>query len=295
MKILFIGTVQFSLAMLEELIYIGANVVGIITATDSGINADYADLALVGECQGIPLRVTDDINSAETLEWIASTRPHVIFCLGWSRLLKRDLLNAAPLGVVGYHPAALPRNRGRHPLIWTLALGLTETASTFFLMDEGADSGDILSQQTIRIAADDDARSLYDKMVQIARAQLGPLVHALTNGTHKPMPQDHTLANVWRKRGIRDGEIDWRMSAVSIYNLVRAITRPYLGAHAVLGDTVFKVWKVAVLDCLEQAHIEPGKVLRGNSEENALIRCNDRCIELIEIEPKIELKEGEYL
>jgi methionyl-tRNA formyltransferase len=63
------------------------------------------------------------------------------FCLGWSNLLKAEILKAAPLGVIGFHPAALPANRGRHPLIWALGLGLDETATTFFFMDKGADRG----------------------------------------------------------------------------------------------------------------------------------------------------------
>jgi len=64
-----------------------------------------------------------------------------------SSLLKKELLSLPPNGVLGYHPAKLPQNRGRHPLIWSLVLGLEESASTFYFMDEGADSGDILSQK----------------------------------------------------------------------------------------------------------------------------------------------------
>ena len=69
------------------------------------------------------------------------------------------------MGVIGYHPAALPKNRGRHPLIWALVLGLKKTASSFFIMDERADSGDVISQEEIIINDDDDASSLYAKMI----------------------------------------------------------------------------------------------------------------------------------
>ena len=72
--------------------------------------------------------------------------------MGWSRIIGKELLAVPPKGIVGYHPAALPANRGRHPIIWALALGLKETASTFFFMDNGADSGPIISQKSLIIS-----------------------------------------------------------------------------------------------------------------------------------------------
>jgi methionyl-tRNA formyltransferase len=83
------------------------------------------------------------------------------------------------LGVVGFHPAALPENRGRHPLIWALVLGLEETASTFFFMDEGADSGDLLSQRRISIEPADDAGSLYARITEVAMCQIREFVPLL--------------------------------------------------------------------------------------------------------------------
>ena len=73
-----------------------------------------------------------------------------------------------PRGVIGYHPAALPHNRGRHPIIWALARGLTQTASTFFLMDEGADTGAIVDQEPVPIGAHDDAGRLYARLQDMA-------------------------------------------------------------------------------------------------------------------------------
>jgi methionyl-tRNA formyltransferase len=78
--------------------------------------------------------------SPEALTWIRAKVPDVIFCFGWSKLLKQKLLKLAPLEVVGFQPAALHANRGRHPVLWALVLGLYKTASTFFFMEEGRDS-----------------------------------------------------------------------------------------------------------------------------------------------------------
>ena len=88
------------------------------------------------------------------------------------------------MGIVGYYPAALPSNRGRHPLIWALVLCLTETASTLFFMDEGADSGDILDQRQVSILPSDDAKSLYQRITQVAISQIPGFVPRLTERNH---------------------------------------------------------------------------------------------------------------
>ena len=82
------------------------------------------------------------------------------------------------MGVLGFHPTKLPQNRGRHPLIWALALGLKKVPQHFF-MDEGADSGDILSQKDFDISHNDDAKTLYDKVVEIALEQIAQFFPSL--------------------------------------------------------------------------------------------------------------------
>ena len=260
MKIVFIGVVQFSASMLEALIEIKAQIVGVCTLSNTTANADHVDLSDQARRHGIPVLDVSDINSVEAVNWIRQLSPDVIFCFGWSRLIKKDILGAAPLGVVGYHPAALPANRGRHPLIWALALGLNKTASTFFAMDEGADSGDILSQAEVDISPDEDAGSLYQKITDLAKRQLSELVPAIAQGRVQRCAQDAAHANSWRKRTADDGRIDWRMPARGIYNLVRALARPYPGAEIVTKSGPIKVWKVEVVSDAP-VNFEPGKVL----------------------------------
>ena len=84
-------------------------------------------------------------------KWIQDLNPDLIFCLGWSSLLKRSTLDIPKFGVIGYHPSLLPKNKGRHPIIWALALGLKETGSTFFLMNEGVDTGKIINQKRLKL------------------------------------------------------------------------------------------------------------------------------------------------
>jgi methionyl-tRNA formyltransferase len=276
MKILFIGTVEFSYATLEKLISLNANIVGVGTKNQSPFNADFADLASLCEKNKLRLRYIQDINSKSTVEWIKSLQPDVIFCFGWSYLLKSDVLNSAPIGVIGFHPAELPQNRGRHPLIWALALGLHRTASTFFFMKQGADSGDILSQSPVLIDYADDARSLYDKVTQTALMQIEEFLPRLQKGNYTRYTQDQNLGNIWRKRSKTDGKIDFRMQSRMVYNLVRALTRPYVGAHVEYNGREIKIWQVAE-EYTNLPHIEPGKIV-DIRDGVPLVKCSENAV-----------------
>lgn len=293
MKILFMGTVEFSYKTLEKLIELNAEIVGVCTKKVSNFNSDFADLAPLCTKVNIPLRYVDDINSTESIDWIKSLKPDIIFCFGWSSLIKKDLLNLPQMGVVGYHPALLPKNRGRHPIIWALALGLKASGSTFFFMTEGADDGDILSQEEVEIFYEDDARSLYDKVLATALKQIEYFLPKLQNNSFQSFKQNNSLANTWRKRGKLDGKIDFRMTSAAIYNLVRALTKPYIGAHIEYNGKDVSVWKVKEVD-FNWENIEHGKVLE-NDGRTIIVKTYDKAIKIIEHDfvelPKI----GEYL
>ena len=293
MKIVFIGAVTFSEKTLEKLIVLKADIVGVCTLEKSSFNADHVDLTQLCMKHNIPVRYTTDVNSDENISWIKTFVPDVIFCFGWSRLLKTDLLNLAPLGVLGYHPTALPANRGRHPLIWALILGLNETASTFFFMDDGADSGDIVSQYPIKISENDNAGTLYKRITEAALKQIDEFLPKLQSGACKRIKQDHSKSNTWRKRDENDGKIDWRMSAITIHNLVRGLTKPYIGAHIKYKDEIIKVWETKVIRGGEE-NIEPGKVILVDNN-GIVIKVGENAIRLIKTEPVLDIGPGSYL
>ena len=293
MKIIFIGAVMFSACALRELIAMGSDVVGVCTLRNSSFNADHEDLTPIAQDFEIPVYLGTDLNTPESIDWIRSKSPDVIFCFGWSRLIREPLLSLPPLGVIGFHPAALPANRGRHPIIWALVLGLDQTASTFFRMDHGADSGDIISQEMLDIHPSDDAYTLYQKITRLALAQLQDFVPRLSKGNCRPIPQDLSLANNWRKRGPADGCIDWRMAASSIHNLVRALTRPYVGAHFVYEQHFIKVWRTQI-EFNAPCNLEPGKVLEVG-DDFLVIKAGIDAIKLIDYTPMIKISQGSYL
>lgn len=293
MRIVFIGAVKFSLSALQYLVSINAEIVGICTLSQSKGNSDYVDLADFASQHQIPWIHVDDINSQQSLNWITNKSPDIVFCFGWSRLLKEDLLELAPLGVVGFHPAALPANRGRHPIIWALVLGLEKTASTFFIMDADADSGDIISQREITIDELDDAGSLYEKITNTALEQIREFL-PLLGTVHLPrVVQDERGASWWRKRGFADGQIDWRMSARSIHNLVQALAKPYSGAHFMNSGEMIKVWKTTVYEGSPK-NAEPGKIL-AYSDSGPIVKCGEGAICLMSTEPHFVPVEGSYL
>ena len=294
MKSVVIGTVQFTRSCLAHLISTGAAPAGVVTRRASPTNADFARLDDLCDGAGIRLHYTDDINGAETLVWLRRMAPDAIFCFGWSRLLGAELLAIPPKGIVGYHPALLPQNRGRHPIIWALALGLEETGSTFFCMDEGVDSGDILSQRRIPIGPDGDAGTLYRRMTETALAQLDELLPRLADGTASRTPQDPTVANTWRKRSAADGRIDWRMPARGVHNLVRALAPPYPGATVRRGEKDYIVWRTRLDGAGAPRNAEPGKVLAVHDGE-IVAKAGDGAVTLTRHEIEPLPRAGDYL
>ena len=293
MKVVFIGTVDFSYHTLRSLISAEAEIAGVITKKQSKFNSDFKDLSQLCIKYDIDYKYVKNINHEKNIEWIASKEPDVIFCLGWSQILGAEVLKVPRHGVIGYHPAKLPNNRGRHPLIWALVLGLSETASTFFIMDEGADTGDIVSQKQILISENDNAKSLYDKIVKAGCGQVVEILENLKEGKLVRSPQDKEIGNYWRKRNEDDGRIDWRMSAKNINNLIKGLTRPYIGAHFLFNGLQVTVWESEVIKNDEQ-NIEPGKVL-STLPLGFIVKCGDHSILIKSHEPQVNMLEGDYL
>lgn len=291
MKIVFIGCVSFSEKALLKLLELHANVVGIVTKEKSTYNSDFSDLSEIAQKNNIPFKYVNDVNHPNNIKWISEKNPDIIFCFGWSSLIKSDLLKLTKLGVVGFHPAMLPMNRGRHPLIWAKVLGLQKTGSSYFFMNEGADTGDILDQEEFDISFNEDINDIYLKMTNLALKQIERFYPKLISNSFSKQKQNE-LGNTWRKRNKFDGLIDFRMKSEAIINLVRGLTKPFPGAHCVKNGVEYKIWK-SELGFNNNINLEPGKVLsiNGNIIE---IKTGDTSIFLTEHELPILIK-GEYL
>ena len=291
MRIVFIGSVIFSEKALLKLLNLNANIVGIITKEKSSYNSDFIDLSFISKERNIPFKYVNDINHPNNVKWIDQLKPDILFCFGWSSLIKAEILSLTKHGVVGFHPALLPNNRGRHPLIWAKVLGLSKTGSTYFFMDEGADTGDILEQQHFEISDDDDINHIYNNMTRVALNQIEIFYPKLINGNYDRIKQIDK-GNTWRKRNKLDGLIDFRMATTSIVNLIRALTNPFPGAHCEINGNEYKIWKCEP-GSLNLNYLEPGKVLEI-SNNIIEIKTGDGSIRLTEHELPI-LTKGEYV
>ena len=295
MNVLFVGCVQSSKIILERLLEEDiVNIVGVITKENSRVNSDFYDLANICREKKIDYKYVNNINDKTSVEYIIDKNPDIIYCFGWSQIIKEEILQIPNGGVIGFHPAELPMNRGRHPIIWALALGLERTASTFFKMDIGADSGDIVSKKIINIDYKDNAEILYNKIMDVAKEQVIEFTKEIIEGKKVYIPQDELKANYWRKRGKSDGQIDWRMDSKTIYNLVRALYKPYPGAHFVHNDRDIKVWEVEEINNNESKNIEAGKVIEVYSDNSFLVKVSNGLIKVIQCDD-IKLTEGDYL
>lgn len=294
MKIVFIGTVDFSYHCLSEVLRNGGDVIGVVTSKETKYNSDYRDLTPISDQFNIPIHYCADVNAVETIEWIRAKKPDIIFCWGWSSIIKSELLSLASMGVVGAHPALLPKNRGRHPIIWALVLGLKKSGLTFFFMDEGIDSGPILSQKTFEITSIDTASMLYEKVKKLASLQIAEFMPKLVARNYKTTVQNVAEANYLRKRSVADGMIDWRMSCEAILNLIRALAEPYPGAQITYKGEMFTIWGAHKYDNDIPINIEPGKIILLENNR-PIIKCYDGAIVIDRCEPCANLVKGGYI
>jgi len=302
MRIIFIGTVDFSRHCLEEILRLGGNVTEVLTLDEekARFNSDYADLEPVANQYGVPVHRIKNINDQETVKHIKSLDPDVMFVFGFSQLIKKEILDIPDLGCIGTHPALLPKNRGRHPLTWALIDDLTVSGLTFFYLDEGADSGDILWQKEFTISDDDDAGTLYGKIKTLASEGIMEFLPLLEAGSAPRIQQEQCKASYWRKRNEEDGEIHWAGTTRQAYNLIRALTRPYIGAHTFERENKVLIWRSRIfrgqVEIPGYEDARPGQVLTLPSPD-FYIRTGDGILQVLEWEsgPKTRIARGAIL
>ncbi|NQT23520.1 MAG: methionyl-tRNA formyltransferase [Candidatus Omnitrophica bacterium] len=256
-------------------------------------NSDYADLGIVAGEYNKNVHYFAHID--REVDYVKKCRPDIIFVLGFSQIIPKSILDIPTIGTIGSHPALLPCNRGRHPIIWALAKGLKKGGLTLFWLDQGVDTGDIWAQKEFKISFDDDASAVYKKAIDSTVDILKQKVPELEKGTISRTPQDHSKANYWRKRTEKDGEVDWRMSSEEIYNLVRALAGPYVGAHCNTVGKNIKIWKTRILqERPELKSLRPGKIINIEGRR-IIIKTGNGLIELLDHEFELMPEIGDYL
>ena len=207
-----------------------------------------------------------------------------MFVIGWSQILRSEVLRIPRLGTIGYHPALLPEFRGRGVIPWTIIQGLSRTGGTLFLMDEGMDSGDIVVQKEFELDPAETASSLVDKHMKQLSLMVSELLDYIKDGQLPRKTQDHTRASYCARRTPRDGFINWERPAYQTWTLIRATTDPYPGAFTFWEGQKIIIWKARLLEHCNRYIGFPGQI-QECLESSVIVQCGDgKHIELIEVQ-----------
>ncbi|MWG36309.1 methionyl-tRNA formyltransferase [Halomarina oriensis] len=260
MRVVFVTHNDLGLACLEELVDLGADVRRVVTRPQQPGISDQTDLSRFASAHDVPLEEVDDVNADAVRERIAAEDPDLLFVVGWSRLVDPAVFDLANVAALGMHPAPLPRGRGRAPIAWSLVKGLDETALSCFHLAEEADAGDLVGQRPIPVAVEDDAASLYEKVVEAGRSLIREAYPRFEAGEVPREPQDDAAATWWPKRVPRHGLVDWTRPPREVYDWIRGQTHPYPGAFSELNGHEVRLW-AATPPTAEHAFCEPGALL----------------------------------
>lgn len=215
------------------------------------------------------------------LETIQSLKPDLMLVWSYPMLLPPELTSLAANGAFNIHSGKLPEYRGGHVMMWALINGERETAATLHRIDAGIDTGPVVGEERFPIAWDDDIASLQGKLAVAGTALLTKWWPALSQGTAPQTPQDESRAHYYRMRTPDDGLIDWTLSNVQIYNLVRALVAPWPGAFTWIGDTKLVLRHVDPVTAISPA--APGTVVRCDTHE-LRIAAGDGDVQVMSIE-----------
>ncbi|SDD38195.1 methionyl-tRNA formyltransferase [Paracoccus isoporae] len=286
MRTVFIGAVEGSAVALRALCEAGQapDLVVTLPLERASAHSDFADLGPIAGAHGIRLQRVARTDDPALMEALRQMAPDLVMIIGWSQLIGRDLLDLPGQGVLGFHPAPLPRMRGRAVIPWQILTGQRVGGATLFWIDEGVDDGEIAAQSVFDIDPDRiTARELYDRAVGEMARILPPLVAGIAAGERPAIPQDHDAATICARRRPEDGEIDWTRSAAMIERLIRAVGPPYPGATTRTGKSEIVTVTCARLHPRSDRFIGlPGQIQHIDGREVTVMCGDGRCLDLLD-------------
>jgi methionyl-tRNA formyltransferase len=251
LRIVFMGTPEFSVPSLQALVAAGYEVAGVFTQPDRprgrGYKVTYSPVKEAALAAGLPVYQPRRLREPEALAALRALQPDVIVVVAFGQLLPKAVLELPPLGCVNVHASLLPKYRGAAPIQAAIAAGETVTGVTTMYMDEGLDTGDIILQRAVPIEPEDDAGTLHDKLARVGAELLVETLRRIEAGDAPRIPQDHTQATYAPKVEREHARIDWHRGTKELFNHVRAY-RPWPGAYTVHGERILKVLDVAPLN-----------------------------------------------
>ncbi|MCK6604130.1 MAG: methionyl-tRNA formyltransferase [Bacteroidia bacterium] len=274
-RIILIGSVNSTLRTLKKLIDHKMNVIGVLGLDPIKHKnvSGYQNMAEVCAKNILNYYEFTSINDINTIDILKNLRPDIIFVVGLSQLIKSEVLSIPKVCCIGFHPTKLPNGRGRGTLAW-LVMKRVEPAATFFVIDEGMDSGPILVQTEYKVEDNDYAIDVLNKNLQALDQSLDKLLPQIKSGNIILTHQDHSAATYCGKRNPEDGLINWANKATNIFELVRATSDPLPGAFTFYDNSKIIIEKAEVNYNQDYFGVV-GRILKIDEIKGALIQTGE--------------------
>jgi methionyl-tRNA formyltransferase len=245
---IFFGTPAIAVPALAALREV-SEVVGVVTQPDRpagrGLAVKPGPVKALALERGIEVTQPLKIRTGELKDWLAAKRADVFVVMAYGRILPPDILALPPAGALNLHASLLPKYRGAAPIQWCIVHGERETGISLMLMDEGLDTGDVLSRHRLAIGAEETAGELAERMALLAAEVVRGDVPRAVRGELAREAQDGSQATLAPPLEREAGRVDFGRSAAEIANQVRGLT-PWPGAFTTVEGKLLRLKKVRV-------------------------------------------------
>jgi methionyl-tRNA formyltransferase len=301
--IVFAGCKDTTLECMSSLIQAGYKIDLLITISNElaqkNMVAGFMDLRSFAAANDITVYLADSysLKSEKDREVLKEIEIRLLLVIGWQRLIPEWLLETLAIGAFGMHGSshALPYGRGRSPMNWSLIQNRTSFISNLFKYSPGVDDGDILDTQVFDINPFDNAKTMHYKSTMAMTGLLKKHLNQILNNEFELRKQMNINPTYYPKRTEEDGIIFWDKGSIEIYNLVRAVTRPFHGAFTFYKENKIMVWNGYPFDSrLFDPYILPGTILHLFSNGDIILKTGDGSFIITEYElhDNIKLQPG---
>ena len=284
MRVIYMGTPDFAVGALEEIIKAGHEVVLVVTQPDKpkgrGKTMQFTPVKECALAYGLEVFQPAKVRESANIEYLRKFNPDIIVVAAFGQILPKAILDMPKYCCVNIHASLLPKYRGAAPIQWAIINGDEVTGVTTMRMAEGIDTGDMIAKRQVRIAEDETGGSLFDKLADVGGKLCVETLKMIEDGTAEYTPQDSEQATHTSMIRKELGEIDWGKSAVEIERLIRGLN-PWPSAYTHLNNKTFKIWKAAALD--EAYDCEPGCICRVSKNEMHVMT-GDGVLSLLEVQ-----------
>lgn len=280
MKVVFLGSSEFSLTVLKSLLSshhtVAACVMGPDQKVGRGGKVEFSPVKKFCLAQGIPFFQYKSI-SKQGFDDISFLHPDVLVTASFGQILRQNILNLAPYGVINVHASLLPKYRGSCPANWVLINGEKQTGVTIMQTALSLDTGDMLMQRSFDIQNGETAGELLCRLATLGAEMLPQALDMLESGKAVFERQDESRASYYPMLKRETSEIDFSKSATDIENLCRGLN-PWPVAWTCVCGEVLKVYKAVPQDNvwgLDVNNMQCGMVARANGKSGLVVRCGD--------------------